>query len=141
MDKRGFSLIELLTVVAVVGLLASIATIKSRQTRERAARASMLVDLRTLVSAQEGYLSANGDYAGKLADVEKPSKKAGAGTAAFRASPQNTITLKYHGRDGWSATAKNSTVTNKPKTCGIYIGPAAYSPNKAVIVEGIPSCY
>lgn len=72
MGRRGFTIVELLTTVAILGLLASMALLKTSQSRERAYRASMMVDLRTLVSAQEGFFSANRVYAAGIAAQEVP---------------------------------------------------------------------
>lgn len=140
MRRRGFTIVELMTVIAILGVLASIAIMKSKQSKDRALRASLLVDLKTLVSAEEGFFSANKDYAGKLAGAEVPGV-GGAGTAAMTPSTGNTVTLTYRGTDGWSATITNSSMTVNPKTCGIFIGPTKYSPNAKVTSEGVAVCY
>jgi prepilin-type N-terminal cleavage/methylation domain-containing protein len=138
--RRGFTIIELIATVAIIGLLASIAILKTRQSQDKAIRASMLVDLKTLVSAQEGFFSANKDYAGGIAGTEVVGTK-GKGRAALGASNGNAITVRYRGPDGWSARATNTRLTGKPKTCGVFIGPIGYSPNAAVKQEGVPVCY
>ncbi len=139
-SRKGFTIIELLATVAILGLLASIALLKSRQTRDKAIRASMQVDLKTLVSAEEGFFSANKDYAGGIAGAEVAGV-AGKGKAALAASKGNAIVVKYRGADGWSATVTNPEMTTTPKSCGVFIGRAAYAPNAAVRQEGVPACY
>lgn len=140
MNRRGFTLIELITVVAIIGVLASIAVLKTTQTRMRAYRAAMLVDLKTLVSAQEGFFSANRDYAGGVLPAERAGV-AGAGRAALGLSSGNVIVVRYRGTDGWSATMTNPRVGQAPRTCGIYVGPLRYAPNARVTQSGVPVCY
>lgn len=140
MHRRGFTLIELITVVAIIGVLASIAGLKTVQTRMKAVRASMLIDLKTLVSAQEGFFSANRDYAGGVLPAERAGVR-GAGRAALGLSPGNVIRVRYRGTDGWSATMTNPRVSLVPRTCGIFIGPLRYSPNARVTQPGVPVCY
>lgn len=140
MGRRGFTIIELIATVAIIGLLASMAILKTRQSRDKAIRASMMVDLKTLVSAQEGFFSANKDYAGKIAGREIAGV-GGTGSAALAASNGNTIAVKYRGTDGWSATVTNTRMTTTPAKCGIFMGKISYSPNAAVSKEGVPACY
>ncbi len=140
MKRSGFTLIELLTVIAILGVLASIVGLKTVQSRDKAIRASMQVDLKTLVSAQEGFFSTNKDYAGRVAGAEVAGVK-GKGSAAMRPSGTNVLKVTYKGTDGWNATMTNPVLTAAPKTCGIYIGPLKYAPNAKVIAEGVPTCY
>lgn len=139
-DRRGFTIIELLTVVAIMGLLASMALLQSRRTRDKALRTAMIVDLRTLVSAQEGFFSANRDYAGGVAGAEIPGV-GGAGSAALAVSSGNVLVVRYRGTNGWSATVTNPRLVTTPGTCGVFIGPIGYAPNAAVTKEGVPACY
>jgi type IV pilus assembly protein PilE len=139
-NRTGFTIIELIATVAIIGLLASIAIIQTRLSRDKALRVSMIADLRTLVSAQEAFFSANKDYAGGIAGNEVTGI-GGAGRAALAASNGETIVVTYRGTDGWSATATNARMVSAPQTCGVFMGPIAYSPNAAVTREGVPTCY
>ncbi len=140
MKRSGFTLIELLTVIAILGVLASIVGLKTVQSRDKAILATMQVDLKTLVSAQEGFFSANKDYAGGVAGAEVAGTK-GKGKAAMRPSGKNALTVTYKGTDGWNARVTSPTLTTTPKTCGIFIGPLKYAPNAKVTKEGVPICY
>ena len=140
MNRRGFTLIELITVAAIIGLLASIALLKTVQTRNRALRVAMLVDLKTLVTAQEGFFSGYRDYAGGVLPAEVAGT-GGAGRAALNLSSGNVIVVTYRDATGWSATMTNPRATQEPATCGIFVGPLSYSPNARVTQSGVPACY
>ena len=149
-NRKGFTLIELLIVVVIIGILAAIAIPKFANTKEKAVVASMKSDLRNLVTAQEAFFSDNQDYAGGgpyIGDgtvYNQANGLAGAGTLAFTPSKDNTVTVTYVDAAGWSATANNPAVpaTSVPNQCGVYVGPAANSPNAAVVIaEGAPACW
>ncbi len=81
MDKKGFSLIELMIVVAIIAIIAAIAIPSLLAARISANEASATQSLRTIHSAQvqvqaAGYFDAdgdgNGDYASTLAQLYDP---------------------------------------------------------------------
>lgn len=146
MSRKGFTLIELLVVVAVIGILATIALPRLQATRERAVAASMVSDLRNLVTAEEDFFAAYLDYAPQVAPAEVAGP-GGKGRVRFVPSPGNVLAITRRGPNnargsGWSATAKNPAVTNKRfDVCGVFVGNKAYAPNKAVTAEGAVACY
>jgi len=146
-NRKGFTLIELLIVVVIIGILAAIAIPKFANTKEKAVVASMKSDLRNLVTAQEAFFSDNQDYAGGgpyIGDgtvYVQANGTAGAGTLAFSPSANNTVAVTWISAAGWSATATNPAVKGVPKTCGVYVGAAANSPNGAIKAEGAPACW
>lgn len=146
MHPRGFSLVELLVVVAVLGLLATLGLPRLAASRQRAVSASMISDLRNLVSAQEGFFASYQDYAAGIASAEVPGPGT-RGRARLIPSTGNVVRVTRRaptsaGKAGWSATVTNPVVTAKSiDVCGVFVGSKSYAPNKAVTVEGAVACY
>lgn len=146
--RRGFTLIELLTVITILGLLASITFPRVQATKMKAYKASMISDLRNLVSAQEAFFSTYADYAGSITPgAEVAGSPLSSGVMSFRLSEGNVLTLSRKNPNsatgaGWSATITNPKVSGTTFTaCGAYVGSATYAPNSAVTREGAPACY
>jgi type IV pilus assembly protein PilA len=71
---KGFTLVELLIVVAMIGIVAAVAIPAWLGARVSANESATLGDIRTLISAQTAYKSANaGFYDGNLSCLTSPS--------------------------------------------------------------------
>ncbi|HEV8356174.1 MAG TPA: prepilin-type N-terminal cleavage/methylation domain-containing protein [Gemmatimonadales bacterium] len=124
LNRKGFTLIELIVVVVIIGLLATIAVPKLASSKDRARLASVKTDLRNLMTAQEAFYSDNSTYA--------------ADYAALQAGTNNTLSsgnaaTVVGDASGFTATVSNSTITSGVSQCTVQVGAGAASTADGVI--------
>ena len=103
---RGFSLVELLTVIAIVGILAGVAAPKYAAAREQAYLVTLQADLNELRIAQEAYRTSDGhlEYA---ASPELLGDR-------FVAGEGIDVEILVSGPGGWAAEARHARTS---RTC------------------------
>ena len=73
--KKAFTLIELLVVVLIIGILSAVALPQYKRAVDKARLTELLIQGRTLLEAQQLYVTANGELARDLSalDIDIPS--------------------------------------------------------------------
>jgi type IV pilus assembly protein PilA len=108
-SRRGFTIIEVVTVMVIIGILAAIALPKFAKTREKAYKGAVQADLRNLLAAQEFYVTRNMVYADAMSDL------------GLDTSRGVTVTITQSSGRGWAAVAEHSGLTG---SCAIFFGTA-----------------
>jgi len=108
-DAKGFTIVELLTVMALIAVLVAIAWGRFNKSHEKALEATMLTDLRNLMTGQELYYRLHQTYAPDISLVN------------IEPSPRSAIHVTDSNPMGWAAW---NEISGASKTCGVYIGTA-----------------
>ena len=124
MNRRGFTLIELIVVAVILGLLASIAIERFANTKERTYLAAMKADLRNLITAEVVFST----------DSLRFTTVIGSGGLTYQITTGNTMPSIVLTGDGFTALIGNS---NTPRTCVIFMGSTPIAP---ATNEGEPAC-
>jgi len=108
-DANGFTIVELLTVMALIAVLVAIAWGRFNKSHEKALEATMLSDLRNLMTGQELYYRPHQTYAPDISLVN------------IEPSPRSAIHITESSPMGWAAW---NEISGASKNCGVYIGNA-----------------
>ncbi|MGD2216001.1 MAG: type II secretion system protein [Gemmatimonadales bacterium] len=110
-NKRGFTLVELLTVILIIGMLAVIALPRFVNTRDKAFYSAMRSDLRNLATAEEDYFAETLTYTTNTNLLD-----------SYRTSQRIIVTVAEATEKGWRAMATHEM--NSDLECEIYYGTA-----------------
>src|SRR5438552_18901377 len=137
MNRTGFTLLEILSVVIISGLIAAIAIPKLANTKGKAYIASMKSDLRNLMTTEEAYFADSMAYTDQV-DCSNPPA---GGSAPWCPSSGNTLDqlrLANGNKSGWTARETNA---NTAISCAIYVGNAnPLRPAQHSDPDGMPVC-
>ena len=111
MNRRGFTVIELLAVMILIGILAILAIGKYNSVRESGYLGTLKTDLKNLATHQELYYQGIGTftYSNDLATLE------------FKKTPGVEINIPEADNAGWSALATHVAST---WSCALFLGDA-----------------
>ena len=124
MNRRGFTLLELIVVAVILGLLASIAIERLANTKERSYLTAMKADLRNLITAEVLFST----------DSLRFTTVIGSGGLTYLVTTGNTVPSIVLTGDGFTAQIGNA---NTPRTCVIFMGSTPIAP---ATNEGEPAC-
>jgi prepilin-type N-terminal cleavage/methylation domain-containing protein len=122
-NPRGFTLIEILTVLVIIGILAGFAYARFQTSKDKAVIAGMISDLRAIAEEQEAYYFQNRIYTTNLVALNA------------KLSPGNALVINEATAIGWSGTVNNPNVGQQ---CYLFAGSAV--PVGSATKEGVIDC-
>jgi type IV pilus assembly protein PilE len=105
-SRRGYTLIEVMTVCAVVAILAALALPSLNSQLRRGKRADAITSLKRVQQAQDSYMYQNGHYADRLQLL---------GLASRSPQEQYALAISNVRPDGYDATATALPGTSQAK--------------------------
>lgn len=141
MNRKGFTLVEMLVVLVILGVLAALAVNGYSQSINAAKIVAMKGDLKNLVTAQATFagISQDGNYA--TMTIAGPNDF-GTGKVSFYPSKGNPAPLIEVGTptDGWNATITR-TINGTLVTCAVFVGSPLLPFKYAYLTgPGAPEC-
>ena len=100
MNRRGFTFVELMTVISIIGLLASIALPKYQALRQRAIAAEIVVNVRTLRLGAFQYNESSGGW-----PATTPLGMVPTGVEPYLPGDGSTVLRGPNYAIGWSSTS------------------------------------
>jgi len=95
-NKKGFTLVEMITVLAIIGILTSIVIVSLDKVRSQSRDKKRMGDIKSLQLALENYYNRNGRYPNSLNDLVTPGVLA---ALPVDPSTNSTTTYKYSRMD------------------------------------------
>jgi type IV pilus assembly protein PilA len=137
-NTKGFTLIELLVVVAIIAIIAAIAIPSLMRARVSANQSATIGDMRSLISAQAAYQSANGGfYDGALSCLTLPSDGASIPSyPAFAPTFLDSQLASQNTKSGYNRSFQGGAVIAPPIASTSATSTAAYRYDATAVVMG-----
>ena len=108
-NEGGFTLIELLVVIIIIGILAAIAIPVFLNQRKKGWDAAVKSDLKNAATAQETYMTDNGNYTNVIASLTAVGFKYSGGSNYSGGTATLTVPTLYDGSNAVTTTVASAT--------------------------------